>query len=186
MLKILPLIALLFLVQTPAQAELGVSSYKGWAVTVLEGDTVRVLDGSNRMARVRLKGIDAPERDQPYGEEARKYLASLLSGREVRVEANKSDDFGNILGQIWVEPPECFDCKKSVDANLALLKVGLAWWSSKFAKQQSRSERKAYEAAQEKARQEKIGLWAAPDPVPPWEWRARKPAGEEVQTPATN
>ena len=176
--KLLSLVVLLALVPLPALAELDVSNYEGWAVTVLSGDTLRVLDGSNRMTRVRLKSIDAPEKNQPYGAEARKFLASLVSGREVKVEAKNTDDFGNILGQIWVEPPKCFDCKKSVDANLALLKAGLAWWSSKFAKQQSRSERKEYEAAQDDARRKMIGLWADPDPIPPWEWRERETTTE--------
>ena len=165
----------------PSRAELDVSDYEGWVITVLEGDTVRVLDGSNRMTRVRLKSIDAPERDQPFGEEARKYLASLLSGREIKVKAKQADDYGNILGQVWVTPPDCLDCKKSVDANLALLQAGLAWWSSKFAKQQSGAERKEYEAAQGKAREDRLGLWADPDPVPPWEWRRRKAAAETSQ-----
>ena len=174
---LLPLI--LLLMPVPAHAELDVSDYAGWAVTVLNGDTLRVLDGGNRMTIVRLKSIDAPEPDQPYGEEARKYLASLVSGREVKVQAKTADDQGNILGQVWVAPPDCLDCKHSVDANLALLRAGLAWWSSKFAKQQSRSERKEYAAAQDAAREQHLGLWAHPEPVPPWEWRQRKAAADE-------
>jgi endonuclease YncB( thermonuclease family) len=177
--KFLPPILLLFAMASgPSQGELDISDYKGWVITVLEGDTIRVLDGSNRMTRVRLKSIDAPERGQPYGEEARNYLASLLSGREIKVKANRVDGNGNILGQVWVAPPKCLDCKHSVDANLALLQAGLAWWSSKFAKQQSHSERKEYEAAEAKARQDRLGLWADPTPMPPWEWRQRRAAAD--------
>ncbi len=184
--RLLLILLLVVMLTAPSHAELDVSDYKGWVVTVLEGDTIRVLDGSNRMTRVRLKSIDAPERDQPYGDEARKYLASLLSGREIKVKAKKADDYGNILGQVWVSPPECLDCKHSVDANLALLKAGLAWWSSKFARQQSRSEREEYAAAEEKARLEGVGLWADPDPVPPWEWRRNQGAADKPQQQETD
>ncbi|MEH6569183.1 MAG: thermonuclease family protein [Halioglobus sp.] len=155
------------------QAASEISDYEGWVITVLSGDTVRVLDGSNRMTTVRLQSIDAPQRGQPYGEEARKYLASLLSGKEVKVKPIGIDDFGNTIGTIWVEPPKCRTCKKTLDVNYALLEVGMAWWYQHFAKKQSSENRERYEAAQSKAKSSKLGLWADPEPEAPWDWRAR-------------
>lgn len=166
-------LCLLTLFGSAVGAELEVENYRGWVITVLDGDTVRVLDGGNRMTRVRLKGIDAPEKDQPFGTQSREHLSSLLAGKEVKVEATSTDDFGNILGRILVEPPDCDGCANTLDVNLSLLSAGLAWWLPKFAHQQSRHERKAYQAAEQQARQDNIGLWSDAEPVPPWEWRAR-------------
>jgi endonuclease YncB( thermonuclease family) len=162
---------LIVLCAADARAELEVSDYRGWVMTVLSGDTIRVLDGSNRMTRVRLKSIDAPEKNQPFGDLSRKHLASLLIGKEVKIKANKADDQGNILGQVWTAPADCDGCDESLDVNLAQLQAGLAWWSSKFARQQSKRERKDYESAEQSARQQRAGLWSDPAPIAPWLWQ---------------
>ena len=165
--------ALLVLLSSAVQADLNEGDYEGWAITVLSGDTVRVLDGSNRMTKVRLESIDAPQRGQSYGDESRKYLASLLSGKEVLVKTSGSDDFGNILATIWVEPPDCSSCKKTLEVNYGLVKAGMAWWYLHFAKTQSNKDRKRYESAESEAKTRKLGLWADPDPEAPWDWRVR-------------
>lgn len=152
------------------------SDFEGWVITVLDGDTIRVLDGSNRMTRVRLKSIDAPERNQPFGEASRKHLASMLIGQEVKVKGGKNNGEGSILGDVWLRPKNCGDCKKTVDANLTQLAAGMAWWSSKFAKQQSKQDRRHYESAEAKAKQGKLGLWSDPEPVAPWVWREHESA----------
>lgn len=167
------IISLIAILHGAHAEELEISSYTGWVVRVLDGDTIKVLDGGNRVTRVRLKGIDAPEKDQPFGDESREHLASMLSGKEVRIEANSSDDFGNILGTLLVEPVDCEGCKKTLDVNLSQLNAGLAWWLPKFAHQQSKRDRKAYEAAEQQARKSKTGLWADAEPVAPWQWRER-------------
>jgi endonuclease YncB( thermonuclease family) len=160
-----------------AQPQMDKSDFEGWVITVLDGDTIRVLDGSNRITRIRLKSIDAPEKNQPFGEESRKYLASMLIGQEVKVKAGRTDGEGDILGQIWLRPKNCSNCKKTVDANLTQLVAGMAWWSSKFAKQQSKQDRRHYESAEAEAKQDKLGLWSNPEPVAPWTWRERESAG---------
>ena len=170
----LPFVFLSFvLASTTAQAEPTIRDYEGWVITILSGDTVRVLDGSNRMTKVRLRSIDAPQKGQPFAEESRKHLASLLSGKEVKVETSGKDSFGNVLGTIKVEPKDCSDCKKSLDANLAQINAGMAWWYRAFAKTQKSHDRKEYESAEDKAKKQKRGLWAEVDPEAPWKWRQR-------------
>jgi endonuclease YncB( thermonuclease family) len=158
---------------TVAQAQPDLKNYEGWVITVLSGDTIRVLDGSNRMTKIRLRSIDAPQRGQAFDDESRKHLASLLSGKEVKVETKGEDGFGSILATIWVEPKNCSTCKKTLDANLAQVQAGMAWWYKAFAKKQSSSDRESYESGESQAKRQKLGLWAESDPEPPWEWRER-------------
>jgi hypothetical protein len=126
---------------------------------------------------VRLSGIDAPERDQPYGEPSRDSLSRMLLERSVRVEYKKKDDGGRILGKVWVQPADCRSCGLTLDANLAQLSVGAAWWYRHYAGEQSAEDRGRYEFAEQEARAKRAGLWRQADSVPPWEWRhARHPA----------
>ena len=152
-------------------AELEVSDYRGWVISILGSDMIRVLDGGNRTTIVRLRGIDAPEKDQPYGKEAQSHLSGLVTGKEVKIKAKHTDDFGNILGMVLVEPPNCPGCEETYDVNLSLLESGLAWWAGKFASQQSSKHRKQYQEAEATARSEARGLWTDPDPIEPWHWR---------------
>ena len=76
---------------------------------------------------MRLTGIDAPERGQPYGTASRDRLASMVAGKEVLVESTKNDRYGRILGKVWVQPSDCPSCGKTLDANHAQLLAGVAW-----------------------------------------------------------
>ena len=76
----------------------------GRVVAVTDGDTIKVLDADNTQYKVRLTGIDAPEKKQPFGDASRKNLASLVAGKEVLVESNKQDRYGRALGKVWVQP----------------------------------------------------------------------------------
>ena len=60
------------------------------------------------------------------------------------------------------------------DANLAQVNAGMAWWYRKYAKEQTSQQRANYEAAEDSARGERIGLWRDAGPVPPWDWRKAK------------
>ncbi|MEH6558901.1 MAG: thermonuclease family protein [Oceanicoccus sp.] len=74
-----------------------------------------------------LTGIDAPERGQPFGQASKKYLASMVSGKEVFVEPNKNDRYGHVLGQVWVQPYDPPSCGKTLDTSHAQLLAGMAW-----------------------------------------------------------
>ena len=85
----------------------------GRVVAVTDGDTIKVLDSTNTQHKVRLTGIDAPERGQPYGTASRDHLASMVAGKDVRVESKKNDRYGRVLGKVWVQPGDCPTCGKT-------------------------------------------------------------------------
>lgn len=129
----------------------------GKVVSVTDGDTVRVLDAANVQHKVRLDGIDAPERGQPFGTVARDRLAGLVMGKAVTVHSDGRDKYGRTLGRIEIE---------GQDVNRTLVAEGLAWHYVKFSKDARLA------AAERQARAAGRGLWGDAKPVPPWEWRA--------------
>ena len=143
----------------------------GRVVSVTDGDTIKVLDSTNTQYRVRLTGIDAPERGQPYGTVSRDHLALMVAGKEVFVESDKNDRYGRILGKIWVRPGDCPTCGKTLDANHAQILAGMAWWYRYYAKEQSPEDQGRYESAEDEAKARKWGLWADPNPINPYDWR---------------
>jgi endonuclease YncB( thermonuclease family) len=129
----------------------------GKVVSVTDGDTVRVLDAANVQHKVRLDGIDAPERGQPFGTVARDRLAALVMGKAVKVHDDGRDKWGRTLGRIEAE---------GQDVNHRMVADGMAWHYVAF----NNDARLA--AAERAARAAGRGLWADKAPVPPWEWRA--------------
>jgi endonuclease YncB( thermonuclease family) len=109
----------------------------GRVVAVTDGDTIKVLDASNTEQKVRLTGIDAPERGQPYGTASKDHLASMVAGKEVKVESTKNDRYGRVLGKVWVQPAYCPTCGKTLNTNHAQILAGMAWWYRYYAKDQS-------------------------------------------------
>jgi endonuclease YncB( thermonuclease family) len=105
-----------------------IADISGKVVAVTDGDTIKTLDSNNVQYKVRLTGIDAPEKAQPFGNASRKYLASLVAGKNVRVESSKKDRYGRTLGKVWVQPSDCPSCGKTLNANHAQILSGMAWW----------------------------------------------------------
>ena len=130
---------------------------------VVDGGLVSIVDGSGKTHAVSLRHIDAPAADQPFGPEAAKFLGDLLRGKEIEVLWTKRDAAGAISGDVYYRH-EKFGM---VDANMTMVKNGAAW-------QAYRDADKTYSAAEKEARAAKRGLWAAPKPVRPSEWRKRK------------
>ncbi|MGK7451600.1 thermonuclease family protein, partial [Salmonella enterica] len=108
------LILLLLLILAPAvQATL-----TGRIARVIDGDTVVVLTAPATEVRIRLAGIDAPEKGQPFRQRARQFLASRVAGRVVEISGDSRDRYGRILGTLWA------DCR---DINAELVCGGMAW-----------------------------------------------------------
>ena len=124
----------------------------GRVVAVTDGDTIKVLDSNNTEHKVRLTGIDAPERGQPFGTASTKNLSRMVASKEVRVESDKSDRYGRLLGKVWVQPADCPTCGKTLDANHAQVLAGMAWWYRYYAKEQSPEDRGRYESAEDEAK----------------------------------
>ncbi len=146
---------------------------EGRVTGIADGDTLTVLDAARNSHKIRLLGIDAPERGQAFGEKSRQSLASLTFRKQVSVDWQGRDTYGRILGRVWVAAPECRqgNCPKTIDANLEQLRLGLAWWNRKFADGQFPGDARAYEAAERRARSARAGLWIERNPMPPWRWR---------------
>ena len=112
-----------FLQSTVLAAEL-----EGQVVGVLDGDTIDVLTPTKTQVRVRLAGIDAPEKGQAFGTVAKKELSDLVFGKPVTVEWRKKDRYGRTVGKVIVN---------GVDANLKMVEAGLAWHYKHYAREQS-------------------------------------------------
>ena len=145
----------------------------GIVVGVSDGDTITVLDAERQQHKVRLSGIDAPEKAQPFGQRSKENLSHLVFTKEVAVDWTKRDRYKRIVGKVMVQPSDCPTCGNTLDAGHAQITVGLAWWYRKYAKEQSPQDRGSYESDELEAKVRGVGLWVDDDPVPPWEWRHR-------------
>lgn len=152
-----------------------VQSFEARVVAIHSGDTVTVLDGNLERHKVRLAGIDAPRKAQPFGERARRNLARALYSKDVRVEWERRDGNGRLVARLWVAPPELNcrrpACPKTLDVSLTQIASGLAWHFEPYETAQVTGDHERYASAEEEARARKAGLWSRPDPVPPWEWQ---------------
>lgn len=141
---------------------------QGRVIGIADGDTVTVLDSSNTQFKIRLLGIDAPEKKQAFGRKSKESLSALVYNKSVSVEYNKRDKYGRIVGKILVA---------GIDANLEQVKAGLAWHYKKYQKEQQVEDRAKYAQAEEQAKAAKRGLWVDTKPTPPWEFRKQRTKG---------
>lgn len=139
----------------------------GQVVGIADGDTITVLDGSRQQHRIRLAGIDAPEKKQAFGERSRQNLAAMVFSKTVSVEWDKQDRYGRTVGKVKIN---------GIDANLEQVKTGMAWWYEKYRKEQSPADQRRYAEAERQARAGRVGLWRDPAPAAPWEWRSARRA----------
>ena len=117
--------------------------------------------------------MDTPETGQAFWKSARRELARLVENQLVTVHCYKKSHDRDVC--------KVFAGKERVDVGLEMVRQGMAWYAFQFAHEQSASERDAYKAAEAHARQERLGLWAEPDPMPPWECRKIRRAGLREQ-----
>ena len=141
-----------------------------------DGDTVTIMDDSGKKHRIRLAGIDAPEKDQSYGDVSTQGLVELVSGKTVTIEYEKRDRYKRIVGKVLVDPPgEVFcmalDCVKKIDVGLEQIIAGLAWHYKYYQMEQSEEDRRLYSEAELEAKIKQLGIWKNEEPMAPWEWR---------------
>lgn len=142
----------------------GAASISGRVVGVVDGDTVDVLMQDNTTERIRVAGIDAPEKRQAFGMAAKHRMSELVYDRAVTVEYEKRDRYQRIIGVVR---------ERGRDAGLELIRSGLAWHYKKYEREQSVGDREAYAIAEDDARGRRVGLWGDESQVTPWEWRKR-------------
>lgn len=134
----------------------------GKVVRVADGDTITVLDAQMQQHKIRLAGIDAPERRQAFGQRSREFLATLVAAQQVEVETEKTDKYGRSVGKVLLQ---------GRDVNLAVVAAGLAWHYKEYESEQSPADRLLYSNAEQEARDLRKGLWVDPAPEAPWDWR---------------
>jgi endonuclease YncB( thermonuclease family) len=183
------LLLCLLLLSSPA-ARAATQTFDARVVGVTDGDTITVLDANKIPHRIRLAGIDAPEKGQPFAERSKQSLRRMVMGRNARIEWDERDRYGRLVGKAWVTPAgnDCTQepCPKTLDAGRAQLTVGLAWHY--LGRHQDEEDSLAYEFDEMEARARRVGLWSEPDPVAPWDWRhgraqAPKSDGMEPRQP---
>ena len=134
-------------------------------MAIADGDTITVLDANQVQRKIRLEGIDAPEKKQAFGTRSRQTLGDLVAGKDVTVQWNKKDRYGRIIGKISVDHR---------DVCLEQIRRGMAWHYKQYARDQAPDDRGAYAEAEVAARVARAGLWHDVAPVAPWEWRHKK------------
>jgi len=137
----------------------------GLVVGIADGDTITVLDTDKVQHKIRLAGIDAPEKKQAFGNRSKESLSALAFDKTVNVETSKRDRYGRQIGKVLVN---------GQDVNLVQVERGMAWFYRQYQREQSPNDRRLYEAAEDAAKAEKRGLWRDADPVPPWDFRHNK------------
>ena len=134
----------------------------GRVVRVVNEDTLVVLDASKTQQKIRLQGIDAPERKQAFGTKSKEHLSDLVTGQVVVVEYNDLDRYQRIRGKVLLD---------GEDVNLEQVSSGMAWHYKKYEREQATADRIRYYDAEREARRQKLGLWHDPNPVPLWDYR---------------
>ena len=155
-------LALLILI-SPAAAV----AFQATLQRVFDGDTIDVVDEKGRQFRVRLSGIDAPERGQPFAQRSSESLRLLLSGVPLNVDGVAVDRYQRLLAKV---------SSAGRDAGAEQIRSGLAWfypWTDSI----SPSDRALYRREEQAARSLHRGLWSDHDAVPPWQFRRAESAG---------
>lgn len=138
------------------------ATLSGRIVGVADGDTVTLLEADHTLHKIRISGIDAPEKKMPFGSASKASMSTLTFGKEAQAECRKKDRYGRDVCTVRVA---------GNDVGLEQLKAGLGWWYREYAREQTPKERQAYEQAESGAKAGRVGLWGEEDPQPPWEWR---------------
>ena len=139
---------------------------------VVDGDTVHVEDEAGKKFKVRLTGIDAPEKNQSYGLASTYHLRELLLNKVVFLKSKPRkgmpysvDRYKRVLAKIILD---------GRDVNLSQVLSGYAWHFKRYQKQQSPADRESYSKAELHAKKNELGLWGEKKPMAPWKWRKIK------------
>ena len=137
------------------------ATLKGRVVGISDGDTFTLLTADHVSYKIRLHGIDAPEKKQDFGNRSKQMLSNLIAGKDVIVQDRGKDRYGRTIGMVMLN---------ELNINEEMLRQGMAWHFLKYDKNPRWSE---LEGA---AREAHIGLWSQPGAVAPWDWRKAKKA----------
>jgi micrococcal nuclease len=134
--------------------------FAGKVVKVSDGDTIEVKTADKQLIKVRLFGIDCPEKKQMFGQQAKRFTSKEVYGKTVEVEEKNKDMYGCMIGVVCL--------KNNVCLNADLLKAGYAWVYRDYYKGTE------YYDYEKQARDAKLGLWGGKCPIAPWDWRRER------------
>lgn len=141
---------------TTTEAVNNEKTISGKVIGISDGDTITVLDADKVQYKIRLSCIDTPEKGQDFGTRAKEVLSSMIWNRQVNVQYSKTDQYGRLIGTVSMG---------SLLVNYEQVKQGMAWAYRKYCQDCK------YYDAEKYARNNMIGIWSKPNPIPPWEWR---------------
>lgn len=147
---------------------------KGYqAVKVSDGDTLNVQKVENgkfvgEIVKIRMFGIDAPEKTQDYGIESKQALEKLVNGKTLEIEEKNRDRYGRTVAVVYVN---------GKNVNEEMVKNGNAWWYQEYDKKDTKMQ-----AYQENAKKNKLGLFGKRGYVEPWNYRKEKKAAATSKT----
>jgi endonuclease YncB( thermonuclease family) len=136
-------------------------AWSGKVIGVADGDTITVLR-DKQPQKIRLYGIDCPEKRQPFGKKAKQFTSQLVFGKVVDVEPVAKDRYGRTVAFVRVE---------NITVNEELIKKGLGWVFMRYCKLPLCIE---WQGLQLAAQADKRGLWKHSGEIPPWEFRRQQ------------
>lgn len=131
---------------------------RGKVIGITDGDTMKVLVGKEELM-VRLEGIDAPEAKQSFGNQSKQALSRIAFGRDVIIRYVTEDRAGRTVGIVMLD---------GTDVSSKMIEDGWAWHYKEY------DDHPHLADLERRAKASKRGLWSDPNPLPPWEYRARQ------------
>lgn len=128
----------------------------GKVISIKDGDTIEMLV-NNKPVRIRLHGIDCPEKNQPFGDKAKRFTSDLCFGKVVTARQMDKDRYGRIVARVYLSSGDIL--------NVRLLQAGLAWHYTRY------DHSDTFASAEKEARANSRGIWSMKDPIAPWDWR---------------
>ncbi len=148
----------LFSCSNSNQQESNANSTSGKVIAIIDGDTYDILLDGNKTVRIRMEGIDAPEKGMPFYRVAKKYLGELCFEKNVRLEIHDTDSRGRKIAFTYLDD--------GTEISHEMIKAGLAWHFTKYNKDEDLA------TLEVQARESKLGLWTDESPMPPWDNRS--------------
>lgn len=132
----------------------------GKVVAITDGDTFKLLTADSTLVKVRLANIDCPEKKQPFSAKAKEFTSNAIFGKTVTINILKTDRYRRYISNVIYND--------SLSLCHQLVKNGLAWHFVRYSKDTT------LQQLEDKAKEDKVGLWQDINPIAPWEWRASK------------
>ena len=135
------------------------NNLSGNVVKIIDGDTYDIIvDG--KQTRIRMFGIDAPERGMDYYKVSKQYLGELCMNQGIHLEIVNTDRYGRIVAKSFLADGR--------ELGAEMIRAGMAWHFKRY------SDDEVLATLETTARENQVGLWSISNPIPPWDYRARK------------